>query len=139
MMGSRTRVPCCLRALAQSCLLATATIACGNGTQKPTNVMPAPAAHVTGAERLEWTQTAADNRELSRFRYAAYVDGVRVELTAVSCRPLSPSASAGFDCSAPLPSMSDGGHVVEIATFIVDGDIVLESRRSAMNVMKTAR
>jgi hypothetical protein len=97
----------------------------------------APAQQVAGTERLAWTQTAADNRESSTFRYAAYVDGIRVELMDVSCNPASSPTSTAFECSAPLPAMSTGTHVLEVAMFIVEGSAVRESPRSApMKVLK---
>jgi aldose sugar dehydrogenase len=106
------------------------TGACGKNTPEPPTVTPAPAETVTGAERLGWTQTAADSRELSTFRYAIYVDSARAELTGVACQPPSSPTSANFSCSAPLPVMPAGAHTIELATFIVDGN-VLESTRSA--------
>ena len=74
---------------------------------------PGPTETVTGAERLGWTQTAADSHELSTFRQAIYVDGARAELTGVSCQPPSSPLSADFVCSAPLPTMPPGPHTLE--------------------------
>lgn len=105
-------------------------MACGKDTPDPPDVAPTPAENVTGAERLGWTQTAADSRELSTFRYAIYVDGARAELSGAACQPPSSPSSASFECSAPLPAMPAGAHTLELATFIVDGNI-LESVRSA--------
>ena len=90
-----------------------------------------PVANVAGTERFAWTQTAADNRELATFRYAVYVDGLRVELMNVSCTPASSKASTEFECSASLPAMSPGTHSLELAIFTVDGGVVRESPRSA--------
>ena len=108
----------------------TILIACGKDTPEPPGVTPGPPENVTGAERLGWTQTAADNGELSTIRYAIYVDGARSELSGASCQPPSSPTSSNVDCTAPLPAMSAGAHTVELAAFIVDGS-VLESARSA--------
>jgi hypothetical protein len=102
-------------------------------------VTPATATKVTGTERLEWTQAVVASRDVSTYRYAAYVDGVRVELREVSCKPPSSPASTDFECIAPLPPMSAGAHGLELAMFIVDGSTMRESPRSApMTVIKAA-
>jgi glucose/arabinose dehydrogenase len=101
-------------------------------------VTPGPPEIVTGAERLGWTQTTADTRELSTFRYAIYVDGARAELTGVTCRPPSSPTSADFECSAPLPAMATGRHTLELATFIVDGTVLESARSASLQVNKTS-
>jgi hypothetical protein len=98
--------------------------------QEQPSVTPTPA-EVSGAERFGWTQTAADRREVSTFRWAAYVDGMRVELKGVSCEPPSSPASNEFECSAPLPTMSAGTHTIELAMFVADGGTLRESPRSS--------
>ena len=113
------------------------TGACGKNTPEPPTVTPTPTENVTGAERLGWTQTAADSRELSTFRYAIYVDSARAELTGVACQPPSSPTSANFECSAPLPTMPAGTHTLELATFIVDGNVLESARSSPLVVNKT--
>ena len=101
--------------------------------------MPGPAENVTGAERLGWSQSAADSGELSTFHYAIYVDGARAELAGASCQPPSSSTSAVFDCVAPLPAMPAGIHTLELAAFILVDGSPLESARSALlQVNKTS-
>ena len=129
-LGRRVRLHPHLMKWFHCCFLAIVTVACGTDTPEPPAVTPGPPETVAGTERLGWTQRATDAAELSTFRYAAYVDGARAELTGVSCQPLSPQTSSDFDCTAPLPPMSTGPHTLELATFIVDGDL-LESGRSA--------
>ena len=119
-------------------LLAIVTIACGTDTPEPPAVTPGPPETVAGTERLGWTQRATDAAELSTFRYAIYVDGARAELTGVSCQPLSPQTSSDFDCSAPLPPMSTGPHTLELATFIVDGDLLESARSAPLQVNRTS-
>ena len=120
-------------------LLAIVTAACAKDTPEPPVVTPGPAENVTGAERLGWSQAAADSGELATFQYAVYVDGARAELAGVSCQPPSSPTSTLFDCAAPLPAMSAGAHTLELATFIVVSGSPLESARSAaLQVNKTS-
>jgi aldose sugar dehydrogenase len=112
-------------------ILATAVallVACGQNTPAPPDSgSSGGAGTVTAANRLAWDQTADDAAELSRIRYALYVDGTRSELAGVSCATTSTGGS--FACTAPVPSMAPGRHLLELASFIVDGE-VLESPRS---------
>lgn len=118
--------------------MAVATIACGKTAEVPPKATAGPAERVAGTERLAWTQAATDNRDVSTFRYAAYVDGIRVELMDVSCKPPASATSTDFECSAPLPAMAAGPHVLELAMFTVEGGAVRESPRSApMKVLKS--
>ena len=81
-------------------------------------------------DRLGWTQRAGDAIELAAFQYALYVDGNRVTLAGASC---APSAAEGFfDCSAALPSMTPGVHMLELAAFVFDGSTTVESPRSGV-------
>ena len=106
-------------------LLATA---CGPST--PPTPPPGPgnggSESITGRERIGWDQLAADVAELATFRYAMYIDGVRADITEVSCG--STAAVSGFPCSGRLPAMSSGTHTLELAAFTgADGS---ESPRS---------
>ena len=83
---------------------------------------------ITGRERIGWDQQASSPAELATFRYAIYVDGTRSEMADVSCS--ATAGAAGFPCSGRLPPMSNGSHVLELASFIDAGGI-LESARSA--------
>jgi hypothetical protein len=40
---------------------------------------------LTGSERFAWDQKAADRTELSKLRYAMYVDGTRTEIGGATC------------------------------------------------------
>ena len=120
-------------------LLAIVTAACGKDTPEPPGVTPGPTENVTGAERLGWSQTAADSGELAAFHYAIYVDDARAELAGASCQPPSSPTSTLFDCAAPLPAMPAGIHTLELAAFIVVNGSPLESARSALlQVNKTS-
>jgi glucose/arabinose dehydrogenase len=99
----------------------------GSSTPPPSTSDPAGGGErITGRERLGWTQSAADATELATFRYAAYVDNNRVELTA-TCG----GSSGGFSCSSPMPPMNAGAHSIELVSFVVDNGAVIESGRSA--------
>jgi len=110
-------------------------MACGKSEPTPPTETPPPTVTVTGTERLGWMQEAADARELSTFRYAIYLDGLRTELTGVSCQP-SPT-SANFDCAAPLPAMPGGRHTLQLVTFVIDGDLQESLRSAPLLVNKT--
>jgi glucose/arabinose dehydrogenase len=83
---------------------------------------------VNGSERLQWNQIAPDSSAIHRYRYAAYVDGVPVPLSDAVCSP--EPAAAGHPCSARLPRLAPGRHVLELATIQSVGDVALESVRS---------
>jgi aldose sugar dehydrogenase len=101
-------------------------LACGQNQPAPPG-SGSPGETVTANNRLAWDQAAEDGADLSRIRYAVYVDGVRSELAGVSCAPTSTGGT--FACSAPMPPMTPGRHLLELASFIVDGE-VFESPKS---------
>jgi glucose/arabinose dehydrogenase len=84
---------------------------------------------VTGRERLGWAQVAASAEELSTFQFAIYLDDNRSVLAGVTCG--TSAGSTGFECSAPLPTLTPGAHTIELATFIDGGGGILESARSS--------
>lgn len=125
-----------LAVLGTVCAL-TALSACG-GSKAPSSSGPSPQS-ITGRERLGWDQRAADWAELAWIQYALYVDGARVVLAGAACDP-TPRAT-GFACSAPLPALTPGTHVLELASFVVSGGNVLESPKATalqVNVTSTA-
>jgi glucose/arabinose dehydrogenase len=109
--------------------VAACTVGCGEAPPAPPVVeAPGSAETVVGTERLGWSQPAADAVELAAIGYAIYVDGIRSELIGATCEG---GASGGaFPCSARLPALSSGSHVLQLASFVNDGG-VLESPRSA--------
>ena len=82
---------------------------------------------VVPGDRLGWTQQAADATELASYQFALYVDGTRTTLSGVNCA----RAGSAFECSATLPAFSAGTHTLELASFITDGSLTVESARSA--------
>lgn len=101
-------------------------------TSKPAPPSPSPGPGnggqtITGRERIGWDQRAEHAAELATFRYAIYVDGNRVVMTGVTCA--STAGDSGFACTGPLPPLSNGSHVLELASFI-ESDGIVESARS---------
>lgn len=114
-----------------SCIIALALLsAIGCENKRPPTPAPGNGSGqtITGRERIGWSQGASNLSELSTFRYAIYVDGARSEIADASCG--TTSAAAGFACTGRLPAMSAGSHTLELAAFVLDGD-VFESPRSA--------
>jgi glucose/arabinose dehydrogenase len=108
--------------------LAMVTASCGGSTPPPSTSDPAGTGErISGNERLGWNQAAAEANQLATFRYAAYVDGNRVELADVSCAAASGGA---FPCSSRMPAMVPGAHSIELASFTLDNGTVIESARS---------
>jgi hypothetical protein len=87
-----------------------------------------PPITVHGTERVRWTQTAADARQVMRYTYVAYIDGRQRPLPDAACQ--GTKVATQFDCSAKLPSMSLGAHRLELATAVVANGVRLESTKS---------
>lgn len=104
-----------------TCLLA---FACGRSSPPTPSPPGGSGESITGRERLGWDQAAGSAAELATFRYAIYVDNVRSELADVTCGQ-TPGPN-GYPCSGRLPAMSNGSHVLELASFTG----TLESGRS---------
>jgi glucose/arabinose dehydrogenase len=96
--------------------------------EEPDPGTPSGEVRVSPGDRLGWTQQAADAVQLASFLYALYVDGSRMPLSNATC---TTAASGTFDCSAPIPTLSTGAHTIELATFVVEGSVTIESSRSA--------
>lgn len=114
----------------RACALLVALIAtaCGGSSPPPGSSGPGGTGErINGNERLGWNQGAANAAELAIFRYAAYVDGTRVELADVNCGP----ADSSFQCSSRMPSMTPGAHTLELVSFVERDGVVAESGRSA--------
>jgi glucose/arabinose dehydrogenase len=108
---------------------------CGGSTQPPPSSPPPSNGGdtITGRERFGWSQAAENPTDLAFLRYALYVDGTRRVVEGETCQP--GSAANTFDCSAPLPQMTPGAHTLELASFLMQGDSIIESPRSpAMRV-----
>jgi hypothetical protein len=87
---------------------------------------PDPAITITGTERLVWDQSAESAGELAGFRFVFYVDNEPIEAPTVVCD--SGRSAFAFSCSSPLPPLTSGEHVVQVATLGADS---VESPRSS--------
>jgi hypothetical protein len=85
--------------------------ACGSARSPTRPIVEGDALPVTGSERIGWSQLAGSIEEVSALRFRLTVDGTIVELPGVSCVP---AGSGRFDCSAPLPRMSPGRHLLSL-------------------------
>jgi hypothetical protein len=112
-------------------------IACDKKTPAPPVVTPAPPETITGTERVGWDQPAADTVELAAIGYAVYVDGTRTELSGVTCAAVA--TAARFACTARLPSLSNGAHTLELASFVNDGGVLESARSAPLRVTVTAQ
>src|SRR5262245_36155211 len=93
--------------------IAISAVAASGGTApSPPVVNPPPGTQtINGTERIGWDQPAADAVDLAAIRYAIYVDGARAEAAGVTCA--ASSTSAGFACTARLPTLSPGAHSLQ--------------------------
>lgn len=74
---------------------------------------PVQPVQVTGSERLAWDQPETSSARIQQYTFIAYVDGVRAVLPDARC---GTTASGGqFPCSARLPALTNGTHIVEVA------------------------
>jgi glucose/arabinose dehydrogenase len=125
------RVP----AAAFACLVSAALAAsCGGGgggsNDSGGNV-------VNGSSRIGWDQRSDSESDLVFLHFVIYVDGARTELGDASCS--TPAGSAGFPCTATLPSMSAGQHTLALASYVFQGAEVIESAKSAPLTVTVSR
>src|SRR5688572_28175295 len=115
---------------AAALLLLCVLAACGDRRPPPPQMPPPSGVEtINGRERIGWTQQVPDLIDLGAVRYAIYVDGARRVLDAATCA--TTAGAAGYDCSAPLPTLTAGSHVLELASFTSSGSDLLESARSS--------
>lgn len=124
---------------AAAALLLCVLAACGGerAPSPPVTTPPPSGETITGRERIGWTQPAIDSADLSTIRYAIYVDSARRTLDGATCG--STATASGFDCSAQLPTLTAGSHVLELASFITaDGNVFESARSSPLSVTVVA-
>jgi glucose/arabinose dehydrogenase len=68
---------------------------------------------VSGAERLAWDQAAETLADLEALEFLIFVDNAAVVAEGVECA--SERTPDEFSCTAPLPAMSEGRHLIEVA------------------------
>lgn len=89
---------------------------------------------VTGPQRIEWDQPA-QGTDVASYRFVLHLDGVEKELADATCGELLPSGS--HLCSAELPTMSAGRHVLTLAAVHEKAGKRFESRRSVSFAIET--
>jgi Glucose / Sorbosone dehydrogenase len=112
--------------------VAVSLLSCACGSSTPSTPSPPGSGSgesITGRERIGWDQTAGSASDLATLRYAIYVDNVRSVVADVNCA--ATSGPNGYACSGRLPTMTNGTHVLEMASFMDSGGNVVESARSA--------
>ena len=99
---------------------------------------PAGPVTITGKEHLTWDQSASSLAELSTIAFEIYVDGSPSKLTGVVCATAptgTTGATAGvFECKAPLPSMTAGGHSLELTSFFQNNPTVESAKAGPLLV-----
>src|ERR1700741_5440329 len=65
------------------------------------------------SSRLAWSQQGASLSSVQAYHFRLFVDGSPTDLAGASCS--GPGAPADFDCSAPLPRLSAGRRMLELA------------------------
>ena len=115
--------------IALACICVAACDKKSPETPDPGAGSPSGDTRVSPGDRLGWSQQAADATDVASFQFALYVDGNRMTLSGVSCTRAA--SGTDFDCSATLPTMTAGTHTLELASFVVDGSVTIESARSA--------
>ncbi|HEY2434226.1 MAG TPA: hypothetical protein VGI12_16235 [Vicinamibacterales bacterium] len=119
-----------MTAVFRSVCIALAALTVGCGGSKPaapsTDQPPSTGGGttITGTERLGWTETGDG---ANGFVYAAYVDGVRNELTQATC---TSSSSGAFACESPLPPLTKGTHTLQLSAAVRNGDSLIEGPKS---------
>lgn len=97
-----------------SCALAFATLSIACGSASPERQSPdalLSGTHVKGGERIAWSQHATAE-ELKAAEFVVFVDDERHMLEDARCDQTS---GADHECSARLPPLSSGRHLLEIA------------------------
>lgn len=111
-------------------VVSAALAACGRESPVSPSIAPASGpisggTQISGGERLAWEQRAGSTTELGSIAYYIYVDGDRRTVSDVSCGGLNSESIAV--CSARLPVLSAGAHVLALTSVNAQG---VESARS---------
>jgi hypothetical protein len=90
---------------------------------------------VSGPRRLEWDQPALAGTDVASYRFVIHVDGLEKELADATCGELLQSGS--HLCTAELPALSAGRHVIALAAVYEKAGRRFESRRSVSLEIET--
>lgn len=129
-MESRVRV------VMTAVLVSAASLAGACGSSSPTTPgSPTVGGGGSTAARVGWTQPAPSLAQANAYSYKSYVDTTtRVNLGSQTCR--QGATNTTFDCSATLPPLSEGRHVLELIA--VDGGGMESPRAAPLVVVVTA-
>ena len=101
--------------------------ACVRPGDEPVTVAKTESELPTGPERIEWDQAALEGTDVASYRFVLRMDGVETELTA-TCGELLQSGN--HLCSADLPPLTSGRHVLTVAAIREKDGKRFESRPS---------
>jgi hypothetical protein len=123
-----------MRRLVTATLIALAAVSCGGKSNPSPSPTPSPsgsddAVPVSPGQRLGWAQSAPNQQAIRDYRFVLFVDDMPAPLADASCA----AASGDFDCTAALPAMPAGRHVLQLLT--TDSTTGRESPRSAQLVI----
>ena len=122
-------------------LLGLAGGGCGSQTRPPSE-SPAPpppppappqvppqdgVIQVTGTERIGWDQQPMSGNASQSLQFAVYLDFNRMALPDIRC---TTRGDGSLDCSAQLPPMTPGLHVMQLASIGTQNGRLFESTRS---------
>jgi hypothetical protein len=103
-----------------------AAVASGCG-QPSEQTSPSNAVTVNGTEHFGWDQVVSNGVDLASYQFVSYVDGAAHALSDAACQGNTPQVA----CSASLPPMSAGAHVLTLTTVLQSNGVSLESPMSA--------
>lgn len=125
------------RPISGSAVLLLAALTCGacRGPVEPTASDLQPGHDLaSGPQRIEWDQPALEGTDVASYQFVLQVDGVETELAA-ACGELTPSGT--HLCSAELPDLSAGRHVLTLAAVHEKDGKRFASRRSVSLAIDT--
>lgn len=93
---------------------------------------------ISGAERLAWNQQVTPDIDVESLRFVAFVDNVPADLRDVSC-PRPTNGSIVYVCSARLPAMTQGTHVIEVAAYLDTSTRLLNPKSWPIRVQLSSR
>jgi hypothetical protein len=104
-------------------LASTVVAACGSSTS-PTGPATGGATSedampIGASARLAWHQPAASALQAQSLRYRLRVDGASVDVNDVTCE--AAASGSGAECSAPMPRLPEGRHVLSLVAINSQG------------------
>jgi hypothetical protein len=101
--------------------------ACGRPPEQRATALQSDQDIASGPQRLEWDQPALEGTDIASYRFLLRMDGVETELTP-TCGELLQSGV--HLCSADLPALSSGRHVLTVVAIHERDGKRFESRPS---------